>query len=103
MRRNIGFHEMVFNELGKDRLSEFDYEKPSKWQTVHRDPMQPNWIQDINSHKYMLVHIDLAQLDNHFELVDDKTFKILKEYYCLESYEQVIDKAVIESPLMSID
>ena len=31
LRRNIGFNEMIFNELGKDLLSEFDYDRPNRW------------------------------------------------------------------------
>ena len=48
LRRNIGFDEMIFNELGKDLMSEFDYGKPSRWSIITRDPKSPNWLKDIN-------------------------------------------------------
>ena len=45
LRRFVGYHEFIFNEVAQDRFDQFDFQKPEAWHVCHDLSAQ-----DINQH-----------------------------------------------------
>lgn len=62
LRRNIGFNEFIFRELGQDVFDQYNFNQPFRWQKVETSQIGNHSLK-ITDSTYMLMYIDLDKID----------------------------------------
>ena len=89
LRRNIGFNELIFRELGQDIFDQYNFNQPYRWQKVETSQISNHSLK-ITDSTYLLMYIDLEKIDQEFtKVTDSKTIDILKNQYGLNIFRNV--------------
>lgn len=81
LRRHIGYNELMYNEWGQDVFDDYDFSKPCRWHQL-KNPS------DISESQYVMVYLDLDNIEEEFTLVRDQSaVDILKNQYGLDVFQ----------------